>query len=142
LQCTSQWKSGKTTLLSVLLSRFQTGGQLAGLPVAPAKTVVVSEEGPDDWSRRCRLLDIRQNVHFLCRPFLAKPSARDWLRLINALVAMPARHGTNLVVIDSLAASEGAEFSLLPGRKHNHALAALCCMIATLDTGFMARINS
>jgi hypothetical protein len=31
----SQWKMGKTTLLSVLLSRMATGGALAGLGVAP-----------------------------------------------------------------------------------------------------------
>src|SRR5262249_44299884 len=41
---TSQWKAGKTTLLSLLLSRRKQGGQLAGLPVKPGKTVVVSEE--------------------------------------------------------------------------------------------------
>ena len=32
---TSQWKSGKTTLIAVLLSRLNAGGQLAGLPVLP-----------------------------------------------------------------------------------------------------------
>src|SRR6202007_2157095 len=31
---TSQWKSGKTTLVSLLLARMQQGGQLAGLPGA------------------------------------------------------------------------------------------------------------
>ena len=31
---TSQWKSGKTTLVSVLLSKLQTGGELAGLTLA------------------------------------------------------------------------------------------------------------
>src|ERR1051325_6318306 len=34
---TSQWKSGKTTLVSVLLDRMKAGGQLAGLPVAAGK---------------------------------------------------------------------------------------------------------
>jgi hypothetical protein len=32
----SQWKSGKITLVSVLLARLANGGQLAGLPVAAA----------------------------------------------------------------------------------------------------------
>ena len=32
---TSQWKSGKTTLVSVLLAHLQQGGLLAGLAVAP-----------------------------------------------------------------------------------------------------------
>ena len=34
---TSQWKSGKTTLLSILLGRLKTGGDLAGLRVAELK---------------------------------------------------------------------------------------------------------
>src|SRR5262245_61260195 len=33
---TSQWKSGKTTLMSILLARLRTGGELAGLRVRPA----------------------------------------------------------------------------------------------------------
>jgi hypothetical protein len=41
---TSQWKTGKTTLMSVLLSRMKTGGSLAGLSVAAGRAVVVSEE--------------------------------------------------------------------------------------------------
>ena len=48
---TSQWKSGKTTLVSVLLARMATGGLLAGLPVAAGRAAVVSEEGPHDWHR-------------------------------------------------------------------------------------------
>jgi len=36
---TSQWKSGKTTLIAVLLSRLKAGGQLAGLPVLPGRAV-------------------------------------------------------------------------------------------------------
>src|SRR5215475_7816231 len=32
---TSQWKAGKTTLLSVLLARLKIGGALAGLDIRP-----------------------------------------------------------------------------------------------------------
>src|SRR5262249_41455896 len=41
---TSLWKSGKSTLLAVLLSRLKTGGMLAGLPVRAGRAVVISEE--------------------------------------------------------------------------------------------------
>src|SRR5260370_674849 len=41
---TSQWKSGKTTLVAVLLARLARGGTLAGLTVAPGKAVMISEE--------------------------------------------------------------------------------------------------
>src|SRR5215475_6255893 len=46
---TSQWKSGKSTLLAVLLTRLKAGGDLAGLPVRAGKAVVVSEESPAMW---------------------------------------------------------------------------------------------
>jgi hypothetical protein len=36
---TSQWKSGKTTLLSVLLAKMAQGGVMAGLRVKPAKAL-------------------------------------------------------------------------------------------------------
>jgi hypothetical protein len=54
---TSQWKSGKTTLLSVLLARLKSGGAVADLPVAATKAVVVSEEARGQWRPRHRQLD-------------------------------------------------------------------------------------
>jgi hypothetical protein len=56
---TSQWKSGKTTLLSILLSRFKEGGVLADLAVAKARPIVVSEEAEELWRPRHRRLDLR-----------------------------------------------------------------------------------
>src|SRR5262249_53074815 len=53
---TSQWKSGKTTLVSVLLNRFKEGGELAGLPLAAGKAVVVSEEPAARWNLRSQKL--------------------------------------------------------------------------------------
>jgi hypothetical protein len=41
---TGQWKAGKTTLASVLLARLKTGAELAGLPLAPGRAIVISEE--------------------------------------------------------------------------------------------------
>src|SRR5438309_6708988 len=46
---TSQWKSGKTTLVSLLLARMAGGGALAGLPVAAGRAAVISEESPQLW---------------------------------------------------------------------------------------------
>src|SRR5260370_18376517 len=46
---TSLWKSGKTTLLSVLLARMKDGGELLGLPVRQAKGLLLSEEIPTLW---------------------------------------------------------------------------------------------
>jgi hypothetical protein len=102
-------KSGKTTLQSILLARFGQGSQLADLPVAAARVLVVSEEAPADWDARCRRLAIGQHVQFLCRPFHgARPTDAQWLALIAHLEAMQRRDGLDLLVIDPLA-------TLLPG---------------------------
>ncbi len=118
---TSQWKAGKTTLLSVLLDRMKTGGTLAGLPVRPGKAVVVSEESPSMWLERSRRFDFAGNVCWLCRPFAAKPRPSDWVGLLDQLLALHHQFGLSLVAIDPLAA-------FLPFRSENDAgemLAAL-----------------
>jgi hypothetical protein len=116
-------KSGKTTLLSILLARFAQGGQLAGLPVAPARAFVVSEESTADWDARCRRLGIGQNVQFLCRPFQgARPTDAQWFALIASLQALQRREGLDLVVIDALA-------TLLPGYAETCAPKLLDCLL-------------
>jgi AAA domain len=116
-------KSGKTTLLSILLARFGQGGQLADLPVAAARVLVVSEESAADWDARCRRLGIGPNVQFLCRPFQgARPTDAQWLALIANLEAMHRRDGLDLVVIDPLA-------TLLPGYAETCAPKLLDCLL-------------
>ena len=68
---TSQWKAGKTTLLSLLLARRKQGGQLAGLAVNPGKSVVVSEEPLSLWADRARRYGFGGQVCFLSQPFRA-----------------------------------------------------------------------
>src|SRR3954468_1953129 len=70
---TSQWKSGKTTLVAVLLDRLKHGGALAGLPLTAGKAVIVSEEGPTHWYRCSLKLDFADHVCWFCRPFRGKP---------------------------------------------------------------------
>jgi hypothetical protein len=105
---TSQWKLGKTTLISILLSRMGEGGQVAGLTVRPGKAVIVSEEARGQWCPRHRKLNLR-HVHFLCRPFRCKPTLEQWLAFLEKLAALHARHALSLVVIDTLT-------TFLPGR--------------------------
>src|SRR5262249_24380510 len=66
---TSLWKSGKTTMLSMLLSRLKAGGGLAGLPARAGRAVVVSEEAPELWYERGRNLTLDGHVRWFCRPF-------------------------------------------------------------------------
>ncbi|HLW66966.1 MAG TPA: AAA family ATPase [Gemmataceae bacterium] len=111
---TSQWKSGKTTLLSVLLARMRTGGMLAGLEVRPGPAIVVSEESRTLWKSRHAALRFGDNVRWLCRPFQGRPRPEQWLALIDHMLAARAQRGLELVVIDPLAA-------FLPGRTENDA---------------------
>jgi hypothetical protein len=110
---TSRSKAGKTTLLAVLLARRVTGSVLADRAVTPGKSVVVSEESQALWNGR-RRLDFGHHTCFFCRPFRGKPSAAEWLALIDCLGEMRDRDGVDLAVIDPLA-------HFLPGRGENHA---------------------
>ena len=97
----SQWKCGKTTLLSVLLARFKTGGVLAGLPVAATKAIVVSEESRPQWQPRQRKFDLSQ-VYFICRPFAGKPTHEQWIGLLNYVAELRRQHGFGLLAIDTI----------------------------------------
>ena len=119
---TSQWKMGKTTLLSVLLARLAAGGELAGRAVEAGRAVVVSEEAPELWVRRAGQLDLGRHVCWMCRPFDHKPDAREWEALIDFLLGLGQEHGLTLAVIDPLAA-------FLPGRDENSAGAMLATLL-------------
>jgi len=109
---TSRWKSGKTTLLSVLLAKQAQGGELAGSPVLPARSVVVSEESPAIWSIRQRRLGLGSHVQWLCRPFRGRPSVEQWLNLIEQVASAKP----DFVVFDTLG-------TLLPAMVENNASA-------------------
>jgi hypothetical protein len=110
---TSQWKSGKTTLMAVLLARLAQDGQLAGLATSAARAAVLSEEGQDDWARRCRRVGITSDhVSLFCRPFDSKPTMVEWRGLVAAMLELQRTEGLDLLVIDPLAV-------FLPGNGEN-----------------------
>jgi len=98
---TSQWKAGKTTLLSLLLARMNTGGTLAGRAVAKARAVIVSEEHQSLWQDRARRLELGDHALF-CRPFSELPDMAAWNRLLDHLAELHASQGIDLIVIDPL----------------------------------------
>lgn len=100
---TSQWKAGKTTLVSLLLARLKTGAALLERPLVEGKAIVVSEEPPYHWVERHRLLDFGRQVSFYCRPFLGKPTLKQWLDFLDRLAERCQKEGFKLVVIDTLA---------------------------------------
>jgi hypothetical protein len=119
---TSQWKMGKTTLLSVLLAKMKGGGELAGRRVEPARVAVVTEESADHWVERGRRLGLGPDLWLLCEPFRAKPTAAQWGALIDRLGQLRAEKGLDLVVIDPLA-------PFLPGRDENNAGVMLAALL-------------
>lgn len=98
----SQWKTGKTTLLSVLLKKLEAGGELAGQTVSPARTLVVSEEDPTRWHERFTALGIGEHCTFICRPEVSKDRNEVWPHLIQAMTEGVQHRGYKLVVIDTL----------------------------------------
>jgi hypothetical protein len=128
---TGLWKSGKTTLLAMLLARrnpaFKPAGEvspmrseperagegselsessstpkLAGLTVKPGKTLVISEESLDLWARRFRRYNMGNNVCVISRPFNCIPSEDQWHSLLDQVRTMRKRDGIDLLVIDPL----------------------------------------
>jgi hypothetical protein len=112
---TSLWKSGKSTLISVLLARMKTGGTLAGQPLRPGRALVISEEPPLLWVERSRVLDLDGQVHWFCRPFRGKPTDAAWGDLLGEVARLHACQPVDLLVIDALA-------NLSPMRSENDAV--------------------
>ncbi len=100
---TSQWKSGKTTLLAILLAKLKAGGELAGQRVNPAKAIVLSEEHPSHWLRRGERLDFGDHVSWLCQPFLDRPTPEQWQATLMQLSERSNSQNIGLVCIDPLA---------------------------------------
>ena len=99
---TSHGKLGKTTLLSMLLSRRKQGGTLAGLAVKPGRTVVISEESREVWEEHARQFDFGGKVCFVFRPFLTIPTPEEWRALIERILALRDQHDIDLAVLDPL----------------------------------------
>src|SRR6516162_5267929 len=57
-------KTGKTTLLSLLLDRRRAGGQLLGRAVCPGRTILCSEENSLLWELRQPPLDFGPRLEY------------------------------------------------------------------------------
>jgi hypothetical protein len=120
LTAPSKW--GKTTLMSNLVARMAAPGELLGLPVTPGRVAVITEEESKDWDERCRKLNMGEHASFFCDLFETKPTAEEWQALIDAMLALRARDGLDLVVIDPLVV-------FLPGNYENTASALMNYLI-------------
>jgi len=115
---TSQWKTGKTTLITGFLSALGTGEPFLGHAVRRGRGLYVSEESQDQWSERLQLLPVGPHVDLLARPFRGRPSPEQWQVLIDEAAAERQAGRLDLVVIDPLA-------SFLPVRSESDAMTIL-----------------
>ena len=95
-------KTGKSTLLALLLDRRHRGGSLLGKPVFPGRTIVCSEEHRLIWAHRQPPLDFGPQVEFR-QPRGGVPTWRHWHRFIDELLDLKEGY-FNLLVIDTLLA--------------------------------------
>jgi hypothetical protein len=100
---TSQWKAGKTTLMTGLLQQFGTGGTFLDRPVVPAKVLVVSEESRTTWAERTKRMPLGPHCRLLARPFPRRPTPGQWEHLVETAMELQAAGGLDLLVIDPLA---------------------------------------
>ena len=98
-------KSGKTTLLSLLLKALGTGGTFCGQEVRPAKVLVISEESQALWANRRDRLGLADHVQFYtreCAPYFGKPTHAEWGRFIKYLAGVVESEGIDVVVFDTV----------------------------------------
>ena len=115
---TSPWKTGKTTLLTGLLRRLQTGGTFLDQALRPGRALIVSEESRAQWAERVRQTPIGQHVQLLSRPFRGRPNPDEWNELVDHALESRQHSGLDLFVVDPLA-------SFLPGRCESDAATLL-----------------
>ena len=97
---TSQWKMGKTTLLTGLLQCLENGGQFLGRTLRPGKALVVSEESEELWAERLRRMPLGPHVEIMPRPFTSRPSHDQWNELIDEACLLRLDGQLDLFVVD------------------------------------------
>src|SRR5436189_5220431 len=74
-------KTGKTTLLSLLLDRRREGGELLGRSVRQGRTILCSEESNSLWALRQPPLNFGHQLQ-IHRPLEDNPTQETWRRFI------------------------------------------------------------
>lgn len=130
-------KTGKTTLLSLLLDRRREGGELLGGAVQPGKTILCSEESPRLWALRQPPLDFGPNLIYH-RPPGNYPTRGKWHEFFSELCDIESEpFRFDLLVIDT-----AIHFLPILGRNRNgmrwafatlKRLAIGCCAVVLIN---------
>jgi hypothetical protein len=103
-------KTGKTTLLSLLLDRRRQGGSLLGKTVRPGKTILCSEENTSLWALRQPPFDFGPHLEFH-QPLGGNPTPGRWRRFIDLLLGL-GEDAFDFLVIDTV-------MTFLPAAQNN-----------------------
>jgi hypothetical protein len=100
---TGLWKSGKSTMLSLLL-RDLDGQQkeFCGQAIRPSRVLLVTEETPIKWVQRRDALLIGDHVSVICKPWMVSPSKADWVVSMAKLAQQVKDDHFDVVVFDSI----------------------------------------
>jgi hypothetical protein len=96
------WKAGKTTWLSHLLRAIQDGREFCGRVVQQGRALVVTEESESRWAELRDALHLTDSIRFAVRPFLTKPSWKEWEPFVGWLMQEIAEHPADVVIFDTL----------------------------------------
>ncbi|MBA4189104.1 MAG: hypothetical protein C0467_13990 [Planctomycetaceae bacterium] len=106
---TSEWKSGKSTLLTGIVRAFEDGSAFLGRPCVASSSLIVSEESAALWAERTRLIPTGGRASLVSRPFVCRPTPEQWDELVRQAEELRAAGNLDVFVVDPLA-------SFLPGR--------------------------
>ncbi len=101
--CWGLWKLGKTTLIAAFLKAAALGEDFLGHKVVPVKVLVISEESEGLWQRRRDTFGLAANVHIYSRPFLGKPTWREWDQFVAHITYFIQQNGYRVIIIDPIA---------------------------------------
>jgi len=99
---TSQWKTGKTTLLAHLLRQMKAGGALAGRAVSQSTALVLTEEAEDVWGLRTYEAPL-ENFQFICQPYAHGARCEDWSATLDVAARLCRERGHSVFAVDAIA---------------------------------------
>jgi hypothetical protein len=102
-------KCGKTTWIAHLLAAMSRGdATFCGHPLRPCRTLIVTQEGYEEWGERQKALDLNEGVSLLTtegeslRVFQGPANWPQWNELVNGLAQIVEENRFDLVIVDPL----------------------------------------